>query len=82
MLGRGSKLFSMETSRGKFQYNITADCGSNAYRCYKAIKEYPKRVEAALNALIQTLIEIGDFRQYFEDNSKKKDAVLSETEFI
>lgn len=52
------------------------------YRCYKAIKEYPKRVEAALNALIQTLTEIGDFRQYFEDNSKKKDAVLSETEFI
>lgn len=52
------------------------------YRCYKAIKEYPKRVEAALNALIQTLTEIGDFRQYFEDNSKKKDTVLSETEFI
>lgn len=27
---RGSKLFSMETSRGEFQYNITADCRSNA----------------------------------------------------
>lgn len=52
------------------------------YRCYKAIKEYPKRVEAALNALIQTLTEIEDFRQYFEDNSKKKDTVLSEIEFI
>ena len=52
------------------------------YRCYKAIKEYPKRVEAALNALTQTLTEIDDFRQYFEDNSKKKDEVLSETEFI
>lgn len=52
------------------------------YRCYKAIKEYPKRVEGALNALQQTLAEISDFRQYFEDNSKKKDEVLSETEFI
>ena len=52
------------------------------YRCYKAIKEYPKRVEAALNALTQTLTEIDDFRQYLEDNSKKKDEVLSETEFI
>lgn len=52
------------------------------YRCFKAMKEYPKRVEAALNALQQTLAEIVEFRQYFEDNSKKKDAILSETEFI
>ena len=52
------------------------------YRCYKAIQEYPKRVEAALNALQQTLAEISEFRQYFEDNSKKKDEILSETEFI
>lgn len=52
------------------------------YRCFKAMKEYPKRVEAALNALQQTLAEIGEFRQYFEDNSKKKDVILSETEFI
>jgi hypothetical protein len=52
------------------------------YRCFKAIKEYPKRVEAALNALQQTLAEISEFRQYFEDNSKKKDDILSATEFI
>lgn len=52
------------------------------YRCFKAFKEYPKRVEAALNALQQTLAEISEFRQYFEDNSKKKDEIISETEFI
>ncbi|MBQ8559444.1 MAG: hypothetical protein IJ439_05620 [Tyzzerella sp.] len=52
------------------------------YRCFKAIKEYPQRVERAVSALQQTLAEITEFRQYFEDNSNKKDAVLSETEFI
>lgn len=52
------------------------------YRCYKAFKEYPKRIEAAINALQQTLAEISEFRQYFEENSMKKDEILSETEFI
>lgn len=52
------------------------------YRCFKAIKEYPKRVENAVKALQQTLAEISEFRQYFDENSMKKDDVLSETEFI
>lgn len=52
------------------------------YRCFKAMKEYPKRVAAALQALQNTLAEIAEFRQYFEENSLKKDDVLSETEFI
>ena len=52
------------------------------YRCYKALDEYPKRVEAAMLALRQTLAEIGDFRQYYDENSRKKDTILSETEFI
>lgn len=52
------------------------------YRCFKAVKEYPKRVEASLSALQQTLVEIGEFRQYFEDNSKKKDDILSAAEFM
>lgn len=51
-------------------------------RCFKAMKDYPKRVEASMAALVQTLAEISEFRQYFEENSKKKDDVLSETEFI
>ena len=52
------------------------------YRCFKAVKEYPKRVEASVKALQQTLAEIAEFRQYFDENSMKKDDVLSETEFI
>ncbi len=52
------------------------------YRCYKAFKEYPERIEKALTALEQTLAEIGEFRQYFEDNIRKKEDILSETEFI
>ena len=53
-----------------------------AFRCIKAAKEYPKRVNAALEALGRTLSEITDFRQYFEESSKKKDDVLSAAEFI
>ena len=53
-----------------------------AFRCIKAAKEYPKRVNSALEALGRTLSEITDFRQYFEVSSNKKDDVLSAAEFI
>lgn len=59
-----------------------AAAGILVFRCIKASKEYPKRVNAALEALARTLSEISDFRQYFEENSKKKDDVLSSAEFI
>lgn len=52
------------------------------FRCVKAAKDYPKRVSNALAALSQTLAEIADFRQYFEENIEKKDEVLSAAEFI
>lgn len=52
------------------------------YRCYKAIKDYPKRIEEAMSCLQQTLAEISEFRSYFEENSRKKEDVLSMTEFI
>ena len=45
-----------------------AAAGILAFRCIKAAKEYPKRVNAALEALGRTLAEISDFRQYFELN--------------
>lgn len=62
---------------------VTAAAGAVlAFRCIKAAKEYPKRVNAALEALGRTLSEITDFRQYFADNSQKKDDVLSSAEFI
>ena len=52
------------------------------YRVYKAMKDYPQRVAVSLSALQMTLAEISEFRQYFEDNSKKKDQVLAECEFL
>lgn len=52
------------------------------FRCVKAMKEYPQRVNAALDALAATMAEITDFRAYFEENSRKKDDVLSSAEFI
>ena len=52
------------------------------FRCVKAVKDYPKRVNSALAALSQTMAEIADFRQYFEENVEKKDEVLSAAEFI
>lgn len=66
-------------------YALVATVAAGAflgYRCVKAMKEYPKRVNAALEALNKTMTEITDFRQYFDDNSKKKDDVLSAAEFI
>ena len=52
------------------------------FRCVKAVKDYPKRVNSALAALSQTMAEIADYRQYFEENVEKKDEVLSAAEFI
>lgn len=66
-------------------YSLIATAVAGAflgYRCFKAFKEYPKRVENAINALQMTLAEIAEFRQYFEENSTKKEEVLSLTEFI
>ena len=52
------------------------------YRVIKANKEYPARVNAALEALNQTLLEIADFRDYFAQCSLQKDEILSTVEFI
>lgn len=52
------------------------------FRCVKALKAYPARVQAALEALGNTMAEITDFRDYFEENAKKKDEILSDAEFI
>lgn len=52
------------------------------FRCYKAMKEYPKRIEASVNALQETMTEITAFRHFFDYHIKKKDDILSETEFI
>ncbi len=59
-----------------------ASAGFLIYRVVKAIQEYPKRVNAALDALNRTLAEISDFRHFFTETAKKKDDILSAAEFI
>ena len=50
--------------------------GFLVWRVLKAIKEYPLRVNAALESLNKCMEEIGEFKQYFADNRKKKDDIL------
>ena len=56
--------------------------GFLVFRVLRAIKEYPKRVKAALDNLNKCMGEIAEFRQYFTDNRKKKDDALRLLETI
>ncbi len=56
--------------------------GFLTFRVIKAIKEYPKRVNAALEKLNQCMEEIAEFRENFADARKKKDDVLRMIETI
>lgn len=56
--------------------------GFLVWRVLKAIKEFPLRIAAAKEVLQDTLAEIAEFRQYFDDNAAKKDDILSKLEFI
>lgn len=56
--------------------------GFLAFRVMKAIKEYPLRVNAALEKLNKCMEEIAEFKQYFTDNRRKKDDVLRLLESI
>lgn len=46
------------------------------YRVWKALKEYPLRVSAALRNLSLCMEDITNFRHYFADGRKKKDYIL------
>lgn len=59
-----------------------AALGVLAFRVIKAMQDYPKRVQAAQDALAETMNEIAAFRAYFEENSRKRDDVLSMAEFL
>lgn len=52
------------------------------FRCFKAIQEYPKRVNAALANLDSCMAEIAEFNQYYSDKRRQKDALISQVEFI
>jgi hypothetical protein len=62
---------------------ITAvSLGTLVYRCIKAFKEYPLRVNAALQTLDTCMAEITDFRAYYNDKRQLKDRLISQVEFI
>ena len=56
--------------------------GFLVWRVLKAIKEYPLRVNAAVENLNLCMEQIAEFRQSFSDNRKKKDDVLRMIESI
>ncbi|MBQ8595592.1 MAG: hypothetical protein IJ406_06525 [Oscillospiraceae bacterium] len=52
------------------------------YRVYKAMQDYPKRVQAAINNLNAVMDEIAVFKNYFEEQRNIKGEILSTAEFI
>lgn len=52
------------------------------FRVFKAMKEYPLRVNAAIENLNHVMAELAEFRQFYEDNRLKKDKLLNNVEFI
>lgn len=62
---------------------ITAlSAGFLVFRVLKAKKEYPLRIQAAVDNLNACMGEIAEFRRYYEDNRAKKDELLSTVEFL
>lgn len=53
-----------------------------AWRCVKAIKDYPNRVNAALSALSACMAEIAEYNQYYNEKRQQKDALISHVEFV
>jgi len=56
--------------------------GFLVYRMLKANKDYPQRVNTALENLNKCMNELADFRQFYEENKDKKDKLISEVEYL
>lgn len=56
--------------------------GVLGFRCYQAMQEYPRRVNAALEKLNACMAEIAEFRQYFAEKREFKNTLSSKVEFI
>lgn len=56
--------------------------GFLTFRVLKARKEYPLRVQAAVDSLNACMGELAEFRRYFDANRKMKDELLSTVEFL
>lgn len=56
--------------------------GILGFRCYRAMQEYPRRVNAALEKLNACMAEIAEFRQYFAEKRELKNTLSNKVEFI
>ncbi len=56
--------------------------GFLVFRVVQAIKEYPKRIQAALQSLNSVMGEIAVFKRYYDEQRAIKDQILSVVEFI
>lgn len=56
--------------------------GILGFRCYQAMQEYPRRVNAALEKLNACMAEIAEFRQYFAEKRELKNTLSNKVEFI
>lgn len=56
--------------------------GFLAFRVFKAIQNYPLRIQAAIDNLNAVMNEIAEFRRYYDDERAKKGEVLSVVEFL
>ena len=52
------------------------------FRVIKANKDYPARVNASLELLNQTMMELADYKQFYGESSDKKDVLLSKVEYL
>lgn len=56
--------------------------GFLAFRVVKALKEYPRRIQAAMDRLHACLDEIAEFRRYYQEKRAVKAELLSTLEFL
>ena len=56
--------------------------GFLVFRAFKAVQDYPVRIQAAVDNLNAVMDEIAEFRRYYEEQRAKKDELLSTVEFL
>ena len=56
--------------------------GVLGWRCFKAMQEYPKRVNAALANLDACMTELAEFDRFYTEKRQQKELLVSQVEFI
>lgn len=52
------------------------------FRIIKSNRDYPARINAALEKLNACMVELADFQQFYAESSAKKDALQSKLEYL